>query len=110
MSQKSYFLEQFTRLRGDMLSVQISSWYSLNKLSVSFVWDLCLVLFCFVYGKLRLLFKKIYFYLICKTVLPKCIYIHHICAWYPRRLEGDIGSPGARDTYGCETPDMGVES
>ena len=31
-----------------------------------------------------------------------CVYLHYFCAWCPKRLEGDIRSPGTVVRDNCE--------
>lgn len=38
----------------------------------------------------------------CIDVLSAYVYVHHVCAWSPRRLEEGTGSLGIRVMDGCE--------
>lgn len=38
------------------------------------------------------------------NVLPLCVSVHHICAWYPQRSKEGTSSPGTGVIIGCETP------
>lgn len=44
-----------------------------------------------------------------KSILPECMSVHHVCAQYPRRPEGDMFS-GARVIDGGELPYAGWQS
>jgi hypothetical protein len=37
-------------------------------------------------------------------VLPTRMYVQHVCAWYPWRLEEGVRSPGTGVKDACETP------
>ena len=41
---------------------------------------------------------------VCMNVLPACMYMHHMCAWYPGMTEEGIGSPRAGVIDGYESP------
>jgi hypothetical protein len=43
-------------------------------------------------------------YLMCMSVLLKCMYVHHVCAWCLRKAEEDIESPEVGIVNGCEPP------
>lgn len=36
------------------------------------------------------------------SILPACMHVHHVHAWYLQRSEEGIGSPRTRVTDGCE--------
>lgn len=38
-------------------------------------------------------------------VFTACLYVHHMYAWCPSRLNGGIGSPGIGVIDGCEPPE-----
>lgn len=40
----------------------------------------------------------------CMSVLLKCMYVHHVCAWCLRKAEEDIESPEVGIVNGCEPP------
>ena len=42
----------------------------------------------------------------CMSVLPVCIYIHHMCVWCLQKPEECLGYPGARVRCGCQLPSM----
>lgn len=54
----------------------------------------------FIYFSFFLLSFFCYF----MNVLPICVSVHHICAWYPQRSKEGTSSPGTGVTVGCETP------
>ena len=41
-------------------------------------------------------------YCMCKSVLPACVFMCHMFAWFPWRLEDDTRSPGAGVTRTCD--------
>lgn len=43
-------------------------------------------------------------YFMCMSVLPACIYVCHMRAWFLQRSEAGVGSPGTRAMDGCEPP------
>lgn len=43
-------------------------------------------------------------YFICMSVLPSCMYVHHMCAWCPWSLEEGVWSPGTVVKNDCESP------
>jgi hypothetical protein len=50
--------------------------------------------------KLKLMFRSIYFYFMCMSVLLAYMYMYHTCAWCPH----GIRSPRIGLTNSCETP------
>lgn len=38
------------------------------------------------------------------SVLPACMYVHHVNAWGPQRPEEGTESPGTGIANGCESP------
>ena len=50
------------------------------------------------------LFQIYSFYFMCKSSLPSCMYVNHVCAWHPQRLEMWTGFPGTGVTDGCHSP------
>ena len=55
-----------------------------------------LSIFCFTNFE-----KKLLYYLICMTVLPACMYVHHVCTL---EVKEDIGCPETGVTDSCEAP------
>ena len=51
-----------------------------------------------------ILFK---FYFMCMSVLPACMYVHHVHAWCPKRSEEDPGSPETGVTGSCK--ELGIK-
>jgi len=47
-------------------------------------------------GFFLFVFRFNYFYFICMSVWPACMYIHYLCAWCQQRSEQGIGFPGNR--------------
>jgi hypothetical protein len=39
---------------------------------------------------------------VCMNVSPVFMYVHHMCAWCPRKSEDSFRSPGMGVTDGCE--------
>lgn len=48
--------------------------------------------------------KIIVLYFTCISVLPPCVYVYHVCAWYLQRSEEDIKSPGTEVMVSWEVP------
>lgn len=40
----------------------------------------------------------------CMSGLPACMFLYRMCAWYPRRAEEAIESPGNEVSEHCESP------
>lgn len=38
--------------------------------------------------------KSVLFYFVYRSDLPMHMFVHHVCAWYLRKPEDDIRSPG----------------
>lgn len=45
-----------------------------------------------------------WFHFMYMNVLPLCVHLHCICAWWPWRSEEGVGPPGTTVTDGCEVP------
>lgn len=47
-------------------------------------------------------FHNVFIIFKCIEVLPVCVFLHHVCDWFLRRLEEVIRYPGTRITDSCQ--------